>query len=75
MPDTGELSFIDALRLRTDHMLDACTRCGNCVKACPMTEPAGLDLANASAIAEGVLDLLAGGRGTPDAERSLTPCL
>jgi hypothetical protein len=33
VPDTGELSFTDALRLRTDHMLDACTRYGECVKA------------------------------------------
>jgi heterodisulfide reductase subunit D len=74
MPDTGELSFTDALRLRTDHMLDACTRCGKCVKACPMTEPAGLDPANGAAIADGVLDLLAGGAGTPDAERWAQVC-
>src|ERR1700727_2103784 len=74
MPDTGELSFTDALRMRTDHMLDACTRCGECVKACPMTEPAGLDPANASAIADGILDLLAGGAGTPDAERWAQVC-
>lgn len=74
MSDTGELSFTDALRMRTDHMLAACTRCGDCVKACPMVEPAGLDPANATAIADGVLDLIAGSAGTPDAERWAQVC-
>jgi heterodisulfide reductase subunit D len=71
MPD---LSFTDAMRLRVDHILDACTRCGKCVEACPMAEPAGLDIANAASIAGGVLDLLAGGAGTPDAERWAGVC-
>jgi len=46
-----ELSFTDAMRQRVDHIVDACTQCGKCVEACPMAEPAGLDLVNASAIA------------------------
>src|SRR4051794_997090 len=62
MPD---LSFVDAMRHRVDHILDACTRCGKCVEACPMTEPAGLDRANGPMIADGILDLLAGGAGKP----------
>jgi ferredoxin len=35
-------SFLDVLRGRTDHILDACTRCGKCLEACPMIELAGL---------------------------------
>src|SRR6185503_5134934 len=42
--------------------------------ACPMVEPAGLATANATAIVEGTLDLLAGGPGTPDAERWAEVC-
>ncbi|MGE0223162.1 MAG: 4Fe-4S dicluster domain-containing protein, partial [Acetobacteraceae bacterium] len=74
MPDSGTLSFADAMRAQVDHMLDACTRCGDCVRACPMAEPAGLDPANAAATATGIMDLLAGGTGTPDAERWAQVC-
>ena len=70
----ADASFTDVLQSQTQQMLDACTRCGKCVEACPMTEPAGLDKANAVAIATGVLDLLAGGAGTPDSERWATVC-
>lgn len=70
MPD----SFADAMQARTDHILDACTRCGACVQACPMVTPAGLDPADSTAIASGVLDLLAGGTGTPDAARWAQVC-
>ncbi len=74
MPDSGQLSFVDALRAQVDDILDACTKCGACVQACPMTEPAGIDKANAVAVATGILDLLAGGDGTPDAERWAQVC-
>jgi Fe-S oxidoreductase len=68
------VSFLDALRGRVDDVLDACTRCGKCVEACPMVEPAGLDPADAVDIVEGVLGLLAGGDGTKDAERWAQVC-
>src|SRR5712671_6916157 len=78
MAESGGSLFLDALRGRVDDILDACTRCGKCVAACPMTEPAGIDLgqdaANAPAIVGGVLDLLAGGEGTPEAERWAQVC-
>jgi len=73
MVDGGGL-FMEAVKARVAETLDACTRCGKCVAACPMVEPAGLDPANAVAIVDGTLDLLAGGTGTPDAERWAQVC-
>ncbi|MGE5268206.1 MAG: heterodisulfide reductase-related iron-sulfur binding cluster [Thiohalocapsa sp.] len=77
MSESGSL-FLDALHRRVDETLDACTRCGNCVTACPMVEPAGIDLgpdnAEAPAVAAGILDLLAGGEGTAAAERWAQVC-
>jgi len=70
----GGISFLDALRGQVDHILDACTKCGKCVEACPMVEPAGLDPADGVAITDGVLDLLAGGGGTKAAERWAQVC-
>lgn len=72
--EIGRISFLDALRSQVDHILDACTRCGKCVEACPMVEPAGLDPADSVVIADGVLDLLAGGGGTKGAERWAQVC-
>jgi heterodisulfide reductase subunit D len=69
--DTG---FMTALKSRVDETLAACTRCGKCVEACPMADAAGLDKADAMAIVEGTLDLLAGRPGTPDAERWAEVC-
>ncbi|MGH7031996.1 MAG: heterodisulfide reductase-related iron-sulfur binding cluster [Stellaceae bacterium] len=72
--EPGGISFLDALHGRVDHILDACTRCGKCVAACPMVEPAGLDPAKAVDIANGITDLLAGGEGTEEAERWAQVC-
>jgi Fe-S oxidoreductase len=69
-----DASFADVMRTEAARMLDACTRCGDCVRACPMVEPAGLDPAAATPIAEGIMDLLAGGAGTDDAKRWATVC-
>ena len=78
MNEPGALSFVEALHERVEDILDACTRCGKCVAACPMVEPAGIDLgagaASAPAIVGGILDLLAGGEGTKDAERWAQVC-
>lgn len=72
--DATPLSFTEVLRQQADQMLEACTRCGDCVRACPMVTPAGLDPANAEPIAHGMMDLLAGGPGTQDAEEWARVC-
>src|SRR5690348_11799852 len=71
---TDNASFLEALQGRVEDILDSCTRCGKCVAACPMVEPAGLDPADAVDIVDGTLDLLAGGAGTKDAERWAQVC-
>ena len=74
MSEPHNLSFLDAVQTRVDHILDTCTKCGLCVEACPMVEPAGIDKADAPAIVGGILDLLAGGEGTKDAQRWAEVC-
>src|SRR5271170_4887379 len=67
-------SFETALEARVEEILDRCTRCGACVEACPMPGPAGLDVSDPKAVVGGVLELLAGGAGTPTAERWAAVC-
>lgn len=74
MPDDGTLSFVDALRSQVDDIIGACTTCGACVTACPMTEPAGIGADDPAAVAAGIIDLLAGGPGTTAAERWAQVC-
>jgi Fe-S oxidoreductase len=63
----NEMTFEAALETRVEHMLDACTRCGKCVEACPSVEPAGIAAAPSDVIS-GVLDIVRGGDG-PEASR------
>ena len=49
-------------------MLDACTRCGKCVEACPSVEPAGISDAKSEDVIGGILELLRSGSG-PEASR------
>src|SRR5262245_35329207 len=74
LADSGRISFLDALRGRADEILDTCTRCRECVRACPIVEPAGLDPAYAPDIVGGILELLDGGEGSGDAERWAQVC-
>ena len=57
----------DALNGRVADMIAACTRCGKCVEACPVTTPAGV-AAPAEDVITGVIDILQTGDG-PDASR------
>jgi heterodisulfide reductase subunit D len=66
--------FEDALSGRIDEMLDACTRCGKCVEACPVKTPAGVT-AEPEAVITGVIDILRGGDGSSDSRRWASTCM
>jgi heterodisulfide reductase subunit D len=59
----SDLSFEAALSARVDEMVDACTRCGKCVEACPSVKPAGIADATPSDVIGGILDILRDGDG------------
>ena len=64
----SDTSFETALDDRVGEMLDACTRCGKCVEACPSVAPAGITDASPSDVISGILDILRGADG-PEASR------
>jgi heterodisulfide reductase subunit D len=67
---SGETTdYLDLFRARGVAIADACTRCGDCFRACPMTEPGGIADADASTTAAGIIDLITGGAGNEDAIR------
>src|SRR5712672_4379785 len=72
MQNTG---FEDALAGRIDDMLDACTKCGACFKACPIAAPAGLGDADPVAVVSGVLDILRLGKGPAESEKWAKSCM
>ncbi len=55
--------FLDTFRARGAAIADACTRCGDCFRACPMTEPAGIAEADPNETAGAIVDLITGGDG------------
>ena len=66
--------FVDLFRARGAEIADACTRCGNCFRACPMTEPGGISDADPSATAAAIVDLITGGGGDDNAARWTEIC-
>jgi len=64
----SDTSFETALGGRVDEMVDACTRCGKCVEACPSVAPAGIADASSRDVISGILDILRGNDG-PEASR------
>src|ERR1700744_722633 len=68
------MSYEDALQERVATMVDACTRCGKCVEACPVTGPGGVTAAPREVI-EGVLDILQQGDGNDSARRWASSCV
>ena len=70
-----EPGFEAALNARTSDMLDACTRCGKCVEACPSVAPAGLDDVSPVAVMSGVIDLLRGGDAPEVSRRWAASCM
>src|SRR4051812_12709735 len=61
-------TFETALQTRVDEMLEACTKCGKCFEACPITTAAGIAGADPQATIAGVLDIVRKGDG-PEASR------
>jgi len=66
--------FEDALNGRIQEMIDACTRCGKCVEACPVKTPAGV-VAPAQEVVSGVIDILRTGDGTAASQRWASTCM
>jgi heterodisulfide reductase subunit D len=64
----SDVSFEAALEMRVDEMVDACTRCGKCVEACPSVKPAGIADAVPQDVISGILDILGNNDG-PEASR------
>jgi len=64
----SETGFEIAFNGRIGDMLDACTACGACFTACPITEAAGVGDADPEMITSGILDIIRQGSG-PEASR------
>jgi heterodisulfide reductase subunit D len=67
--------FEQALAGRVEDMLDACTKCGACFKACPIAAPAGLGDADPEVVVSGVLDILKFGHGPEDSQKWAKACM
>lgn len=63
-----DITFETALDARVDEMLDACTKCGKCVEACPSVSPAGISDTSSTDIISGILDIVRTREG-PEASR------
>jgi len=74
MSETVSAFFTRSMQERAEAMAEACTHCGACFRACPMTGPAGLGDAAPEAVTSGIANLLVGGAGTPDAVRWAEVC-
>ena len=59
----NNVGFEQALAGRVDEMLDACTKCGACFTACPITGGAGIADADPATVVSGVLDIVRLGAG------------
>jgi Fe-S oxidoreductase len=66
---TETIDYLDLFRERGDAIADACTRCGDCFRACPMTGPGGIADADPSGTAAAIVDLITGGEGNDEAIR------
>jgi heterodisulfide reductase subunit D len=70
-----EQTFESALASRVDAMVDACTQCGKCFEACPITAPAGIADADPQAAIAGVLDIVRLGDGPEISRKWANACV
>src|SRR5258708_27872310 len=75
MQPINDISFETALGERVEEMLDACTRCGKCVEACPSVKPAGIADARPEDIISGVLDIVRNGDGPAASRKWAASCM
>jgi heterodisulfide reductase subunit D len=68
------MNFVEALDVRIDEIASACTQCGKCFQACPMTEPAGIKDAEPTKVLSGIVDILHGHAGNVEAETWASVC-
>src|SRR5207237_4339067 len=71
---TEAIDLFETFCARGAAIADACTRCGDCFRACPMVEPAGLAQADPGETTGAIVDLITGGEGNPDAARWADIC-
>src|SRR5580698_10885050 len=71
----SEITFETALAGRVDEMLEACTRCGKCVEACPSVEPAGIAQASPQDVISGIIDILRHGIGPEASHKWASSCI
>src|SRR4029077_6181150 len=71
---TDAVGYLEDFRARGEAIADACTRCGACFQACPLPGPAGRGEADPSETAAGIIDLITGGSGNPEAVRWVSVC-
>jgi Fe-S oxidoreductase len=67
--------FETALGERVEAMLDACTRCGKCFDACPITGAAGIANAEPQEVIAGVLDIVRAGDGPQASRKWASSCV
>ena len=57
-----------------DRILSACTRCGKCYEVCPMVQYSKTPAADGKAVVSGVLGVLSGEPGSPEALGWIAVC-
>src|SRR6201981_1143223 len=71
---TVAAGYLEDFTARGEAIADACTRCGACFGPCAVVAPAGLGDADAAATTAGIVDLITGGSGNPEAVRWASVC-
>lgn len=55
--------FLESLDQRVEGIIDACTKCGDCVAVCPTPTAVGFEVGDPKTVASGVLEILKTGDG------------